>query len=270
MSASPLSAVEAAVTVARANGVRCDDPVVLSDQWHPLVHLRPAPVVARVTSGAAFAGSGDIVRELDVARHALAGGAPVAPPSDVLDPGPYEQAGHTIVFWEYVEHEGRPEPVAAGEGLRAVHDALADYEGDLPGPGHSERTIELLAALDPSDDVELLRELASQPLPPGQALHGDSHLANCMASLCGPLWHDFETACRGPREHDLAALVLRQRSYGDWPGAEQALAAYGQHDEALFDRALGAYGAWIAASWLRAGKPGEVGGELRFLRAYRR
>ena len=48
-----MSAVEAAVAVAAAYGLRCDQPVVLSEAWHVLVHLRPFPVVARVTSGAA-------------------------------------------------------------------------------------------------------------------------------------------------------------------------------------------------------------------------
>jgi hypothetical protein len=48
------------------------------------------------------------------------------------------------------------------------------------------------------------------------------------------------------------------------------LAAYGAHDEGLLERALISYAVWIAASWLRAGDPAQVAGELRFLRAYRR
>ena len=47
-----MSAVEAAVAVAADHGLRSDQPVVLSESWHVLVHLRPYPVVARVTSGA--------------------------------------------------------------------------------------------------------------------------------------------------------------------------------------------------------------------------
>ena len=64
----------------------------------------------------------------------------------------------------------------------------------------------MLDSLEPSDDVDLLRELGARaPAGAWQAVHGDCHLANCMP---GPLWHDFETACRGPREFDLAALAL--------------------------------------------------------------
>jgi hypothetical protein len=258
------------VAVARAHGVRCDDPVVLSAQWHTLVHLRPAPIVARVMGGGAFAGSGDAVRELNVAGYAAERGASVVPPSALVDPGPHEHAGYTLVFWQYLEHEGAPDPVRAGEGLRVLHDALADYDGELPPASRTERVREMLAALEPSDDVELLHELASRPLPRGQALHGDSGLYNCLSTAGGPVWHDLETACHGPREYDLAALVLRNRCYGDRPAGERALAAYGPHDEALFEQALVSYAVWIAASWLRADDPGQVEGELRYLRGHRR
>lgn len=247
--------------------MRVDDPVVLSAQWHTLVHLRPAPVVARVMGGATFAGSGDAVRELDVSRHAARRGAPVVPPSTRLDPGPHEHRGYTLVFWEYLEHAGTPDPVRAGEGLRALHDALEDYHGELPHAARTERVHEMLDAVEPSDDVEMLRELASRPLPRGQALHGDSGLYNCMSTPSGPIWHDLETTCRGPREYDLAALVLRHRCYGDRHDGERALAAYGAYDQALLARSLVSYAVWIAATWLRAGEPGAVEGELRYLRS---
>lgn len=242
---------------------------MLSAQWHTLVHLRPAPVVARVMGGATFAGSGDAVRELDVSRHAARRGAPIVPPSELLDPGPHEHTGYTVVFWEYLEHAGAPDPVRAGEGLRALHSALQDYDGELPPAARTERVHEMLAALEASDDVEMLRELAMRPLPRGQALHGDSGLYNCLSTSLGPVWHDLETACRGPREYDLAALVLGHRCYGDRPAGERALAAYGIYDEAVFEQALVSYAVWIAASWLRAGDPGAVEGELRYLRSHR-
>jgi Ser/Thr protein kinase RdoA (MazF antagonist) len=232
--------------------VRCDDPVVLRDAWHVLVHLRPAPVVARVTSGAPGVDSDDVVRELEVARHAARNGAPVVAPSDLLDPGPHEHDGHTIAFWRFVEIRGELDPGAAGHGLRVLHDALADYDGPLP---RSERRLEvetMLAGREQSDDVELLRGLASRELPEGQALHGDAHLGNCMQTARGPVWHDLETACRGPREFDLAALTLNTRWDGENPAVRAALAAYGRYDADLVEAALPVYGAWIAASWLTA------------------
>jgi hypothetical protein len=162
------TAVAAALAVARAQRLRCDDPVVLRDAWHVLVHLRPSQIVARVSTALPFPegpNPDDIERELAIALHAARAGAPVVP-----------------------------------------------------------------------------RRLASRGSPAeGQALHGDAHLGNCMASPAGPLWHDFETACRGPREYDLAAL-----------GSAEALAAYGGHDSDLADEMLVLYLVWVTASMLVA------------------
>ena len=71
-----MSAVEAAVAVADAYGVHCEKPIVLGEAWHVLVHLWPAPVVARVTGGAPGVDPGDVERELAVATHAARAGAP--------------------------------------------------------------------------------------------------------------------------------------------------------------------------------------------------
>jgi hypothetical protein len=245
-----VSAVAAAVAVARAHGVRCDDPELLRDAWHVLVHLRPSPVVARVTSGAPGVDPCGVTRELDVARHAYAAGAPVAAPSDLVDPGPHRHDGHTIVFWRFVEKSGKVDAAAAGRGLRAIHEALADYADELPPATRTEEVLAMLDPLERSADIELCCELAARPLPTGQAVHGDAHLFNCMPTAAGPVWHDLETACRGPREYDLAALVLRDRSEGPQAEAREALAAYGPHDAELLEHCLLSYGAWIAASFL--------------------
>ena len=97
-----MSAVDAAVAVAETYGVPCDEPVVLREAWHVLVHLAPSPVVARVTSGALGVDPGDVERELGVALHAARAGAPVVRPSDLLPPGPHRHGGHTLVFWQYL------------------------------------------------------------------------------------------------------------------------------------------------------------------------
>jgi hypothetical protein len=269
-----MSAVDAAVAVARAHGLRCDDPVVLSNAWHVLVHLRPSPVVARVTSGAPGVDPQDVARELDVARHAASAGAPVAEPSDLIDPGPHEHDGHVLVFWRYLVRDGELDPAAAGRGLRALHDALADYEGELDRAGHPEQVQAMLARCEPSDDVELLRELAERELPRGQALHCDAHLYNCLPTAAGPVWHDLETACRGPREYDLAALMLDDRSRGPDHAARAALAAYGSYDSDLLDEAVPVYAAWVAASFMlavdrRPDAAPALERQLEFLRRYR-
>jgi hypothetical protein len=270
-----MSAVDAAVEVAAAHGVRCEKPVVLREAWHVLVHLWPSPVVARVTSGAPGVDPGDVERELSVARHALRGHAPVVQPSDLLPPGPHRYEGHTLVFWRYLVKAGRLDAAAAGRGLRAIHDSLADYDGELPRAGRPEEVREMLEPFAPSDDVELLRELSSRELPEGQALHGDAHLFNCIQTPAGPIWHDLETACRGPREYDLAALVLDERSGESDPEAQTAAAAYGDYDEKVLEQALPVYAAWVAASFMAAiaRRPDAAPAlerQLEFLRRYRR
>jgi hypothetical protein len=247
-----MSAVDAAVAVAEAHGVHCEKPMVLSEAWHVLVHLWPAPVVARVTSGAPGVDPGDVERELAVARHAARAGAPVIRPSDLLPPGPHHHGGHTVVFWHYLVREGELDAAAAGRGLLAIHESLADYDGELPRAGRADEVRAMLRPFAPSDDVELLCELASRELPEGQALHGDAHLFNCIQTSAGPIWHDLETACRGPREYDLAALVLDDRSGDSDPDARIAAAAYGDYDEEILRQALSVYAAWIAASFMAA------------------
>jgi hypothetical protein len=247
-----MDALDAAVAVAEAHGVRCEKPIVLGEAWHVLVHLWPSPVVARVTSGAPGVNPDDVEQELRVAEHAARADAPVVQPSDLLPPGPHRHGGHTIVFWRYLVQEGTLDAAAAGRGLRAIHDSLADYDGELPRAGRAEEVRAMLEPFARSDDVELLCELASRELPEGQALHGDGHLCNCIQTAAGPIWHDLETACRGPREYDLAALVLSDRSGEPDPEARLASAAYGDYDEELLDRSIPVYGAWVAASFMVA------------------
>jgi hypothetical protein len=214
-------------------------------------------------------------RELSVARHAARGGAPVVQPSDLLPPGPHRRDGHTLVFWNYLAQAGELDAAAAGRGLHTIHDALADYDGELPRAGRAEEVRAMLAPFAPSYDVELLCELASRELPVGQALHGDAHLFNCIQTPAGPIWHDLETACRGPREYDLAALVLRDRSRDSDPEARIATAAYGYYDEDLLEQALPVYASWVAASFMAAvaRRPDAAPAlerQLHFLRGFRR
>jgi len=162
--------------------------------------------------------------------------------------------GRIVTLWRYVAPHGEVDPGSAGRGLRRIHEALCDYDGDLPPFGHPDDTMAMLDFAEPSADVELLREVASRRPPiEGQALHGDAHLSNCLPSRVGLLWHDLETACRGPREYDLAALVLRDRSLANGDAeAREALAAYGSHDADLLDELVPIYAAWVYASFLLA------------------
>ncbi|HST16053.1 MAG TPA: phosphotransferase [Gaiellaceae bacterium] len=255
MTASTQSAVAAAVACAHRLGVTCAEPVVLGDAWHVLVHLKPHPLVARVSSALPFPegpNPDDVPLELEVAGHAARAGAPVVPPSADVDPGPHRHDGHVVTFWRYVERRGDLDSRAAGRGLRLIHDALEDCAVGLPPRGHGDDVRAMLGTLEPSADVELLLVLsAGSPEPDGQALHGDAHLDNCLQSADGPLWHDLESTCRGPREYDLAALVLGDRRTGV-TRARETLCAYGSHDAALLDALVPVYAAWVYASMLLA------------------
>jgi Phosphotransferase enzyme family len=239
-------AIAAAQAVAREQGVRCDDPVVLRDAWHVLVLLRPSRVVARVSSSLPFPegpNPDDVARELAVAAHCARAGCAVVPPADEVAAVPYCHHGRTVTFWRYIEPYDEPDGREAVRVLREIHDALETYDGGpLPAFGHPMDTAAMLDALPPSKDVELLRELAARrPDVEGQALHGDAHLYNVLGTPSGPLWHDFETACRGPREYDLAAF------------AENApLDAYGPYDRELVEAMWPHYSVWVTVSMLTA------------------
>jgi Phosphotransferase enzyme family len=238
-------AVLAATAVARRYGIRSARPVVVTHHTNAVIHLVPAPVVARVaTVTAAFRqGSAWLEREVAVAAFLARAGTSVVPPSSELPPGPHEQDGLQLTFWRYVAGEGNVDPTAAGAALLEIHAALASYPGELPSLDPLRETDRLLGLvrLD-RDDGDLLaraREEAAEALaslpPPRQPLHGDAHLSNVIPTAAGPLWLDLEDTCVGPIEWDLACLVTPARIWRNPAGEVEALAAYGQHDEALVE-----------------------------------
>ena len=64
----------------------------------------------------------------------------------------------------------------------------------------------------------------------GQALHGDAAVSNCIA---GGAWIDFDLPARGPREADVATLVMRDWVHQRDGRSAEALAAYGPCDREL-------------------------------------
>jgi hypothetical protein len=71
-------ALAAALAVAAKQGLRCDEPEILRDASNLLVLLRPAPVVARITTVTSTVRHGDawLAREVAMASHLAAAGAP--------------------------------------------------------------------------------------------------------------------------------------------------------------------------------------------------
>lgn len=224
-------ALDAAVAVARSFGLRVDDPVILRDQLNVLVHLRPAPVVARVagTITRARRGTAWQERELSVAGHLARAGAPVVAPSGELPPGPHVFEGRVISFWDYAPPADPVDDAAAGEALAHCHEALRSYDGSLPLLGTVTEAEALLARLaaeetiDPATATGLLVRfqeiipVLSELRSPVQPLHGDSHLGNVLQ---GPLWNDWEDTCLGPVGWDAACLMAGRY------GRERQEAAY--------------------------------------------
>jgi Phosphotransferase enzyme family len=247
-------ALAAVAAVARRQGLSFERLRVVRDLTNVLVHLEPAPVVARVPITLARLRAPEWFAEvLELARRLADAGAPVAPPTDVVDPGPHSHDGLTVELWEYVDHDpDRFDAVLVGRSLRELHEALASSDLPLPAFHRLDEVGRLLDTLVPSavvsaDDLAALREahtlLDEDVVPDGRPLHGDAHFRNILWSPAGPLWTDLENVCSGPVEYDLAALAWR-----DQDGTEAALAAYGEYDPDLLVRVT-PYLALFLAAW---------------------
>ncbi len=95
-------AVEAAVATAARYGVVATRSHVLHHSNNVVVHLSPAPVVAKVaTSEHRRQGAASIARELAIG-HFLAGqDAPTVAPTTILPAGPHRVDGLALAFWDY-------------------------------------------------------------------------------------------------------------------------------------------------------------------------
>jgi hypothetical protein len=231
---------DAAVKVAASLGVHCDDPVVLADGANVVVHLRPAPVVAKIAASttAVRPAAAWLQRELDVVQFLAGRGAPVMTPSPEVPATVHHGDGQVMSFWAYVSSpSGAPSGgVLAGEEvigpmLRDLHAELAHYPAHLPVLAPLQDIPSYLArpqtTLTPAEAAalaaayaRLTAELGSFPARP---LHGDAGAGNLMATDSGWVWHDFEDTCSGPVAWDLAASTASQRL-----DARRVLAAYGE------------------------------------------
>ena len=222
--------MDAAVAVAHRYGLEVTEPSVVRDLSNVLVHLAPAPVIARVaTTTAAARPDGArtwLARDVAMAGWLHARGAAVVAPSDELPPGPHDEDGLALSFWRLVDPGAeRPSAVRGGLELRVLHQRLDDFPGPL-APLSSvldeARALVDRCGLDAvRDPLREAREAVEESAGPAQALHGDAHAGNLLCTGAGLLWTDFEDSCNGPVEWDLACLAFTS------PDAAAALDAYG-------------------------------------------
>src|SRR3954452_19142562 len=246
--AGQASSLAAAQAVAREYGVACDEAVRIAAGSNVVVHLKPAPVVARVMTGTAVLHEDPerwLAREVAVAAFLAERTDLVVAPSDILPPGPHEHDGFWMTLWKFVPHDAQappPEPRELGRSLRGLHAALADFRGDLAPLSEIRDWLErLLAALRPSPpltqrDIDLLRFELDALTPAvfesslsAQALHGDASISNLLRTDRGLVWNDLEDVCAGPIAWDVAGLVASARARGHSAKfVDELLAAYGE------------------------------------------
>ena len=219
---SRFGAVDAPVELARSLGLEVSRPVLLGEGMCSLWRLDPAPVVARVTRFAHLVWPVEVVAGgVALARHL---GELAVQPSSLVDPGPHVLDGRYVTFWSVAE--GPPaSPEEAGTSLRALHERARSFAASLRSFDPRPEAVRLTS--EPA-----LREAAERlelPELPAQPIHGDAHLGNVLA---GGRWLDFDEACSGPPEWDLACVRHRLLVFGELQSEiEAALAAYGDHDE---------------------------------------
>ncbi|MFZ0090229.1 MAG: aminoglycoside phosphotransferase family protein [Solirubrobacteraceae bacterium] len=252
-------AVTAAGAVASACGLRLklDEADVLQTASNVLVHLRPAPVVARVMTGTVALHDDPrtwLEREISVLEFLAPSGVAVSP-SRLIAPGPHGHDGLWMTFVEWIA-DVKPDPEvwpatllddARGLGrlLKDLHDLLRPFAGDLGGLRELRDDIErLIGQLRPANAqegetiaslrqrLELLRTIVFDSGLPTQALHGDVSLRNLLRTPYRRLWNDFEDTFRGPVHWDVASYVGSLRMHGaNERTVREMLDGYGWHDE---------------------------------------
>ncbi|MDQ2637384.1 MAG: aminoglycoside phosphotransferase family protein [Actinomycetota bacterium] len=231
-------AVSAATTAAAELGLRVADARVLYEAFSVVVHLAPAPVVARVPTvlPPSYTKSPDTQTaqqraELAVTGRLAAHGHPVIPPSPLVPAEPVRRDGFSMTFWQFVEQvpDAEPDMPKRIEETARLHAALRDYDGEELGfwAPFGMYIPDGLCALQGRDDLlpptdlaraqrewaliapVLTSRAAFETAFPDiglQAIHGDAPYHNMITTPGGELWSDFELVTVGAVESDLALV----------------------------------------------------------------
>ena len=211
--------IEAAMRVAARLGLEAGEPVLIQETNNTIVWLRPHPVIAKVGTHSDSAEM--LTFEHELVSALLAVGAPVVAPLPGTTPVRDSETGFPVSLWNRLDHD--PNAVIAadevGRSLHQVHERLSESNVSLPGFRVGLRRAQIalsddarISALAMDDRVllrlafaDLLVQLDEHSLSE-QGLHGDPASGNYLMTPSGLRWIDFESACRGPLEWDLAFL----------------------------------------------------------------
>lgn len=158
-----------AARVARRLGLAFTETVVLNRGTNVLVHLRPTPVLARVTRLAHLVRPvTDLAGAIALARSDALRGRLVAP-TTLVDPGPYVEDARYVTLWTY--YPGGPStplasPAEAGSSLRLFHESARGHAvqysargvDDVEARGQRCRKVEHVGADEPGVQAQLGRE----------------------------------------------------------------------------------------------------------------
>jgi hypothetical protein len=224
---------EIAARVARRLGLAFTEAIILNRGTNVLVHLSPAPVVARVTRLAHLVRPvSDLAGAMALARSETMRDR-VAAPTSLLDPGPHIEESRYVTFWTFYPAGTRAPlatPAEAGSSLRLLHESARAYRGPLRSFDPRPEALKIADIVDPGIGG-LLRSVVNAITVPDlarQPIHGDAHEENALA---GGVWQDLDEVCAGPTEWDLASLQHRWYLFGERQAeTAAALSAYGAHD----------------------------------------
>jgi hypothetical protein len=225
-------AIAIAIEVAQGLGLQVQKPVSLRSTNNVVVWLSPTQVVAKVGLGR----NACLRTELQVALELRARGAPIVSPAQEAPAVVHSRHGLEVTFWQY--HAQPSSADIAGtrvaSALRRLHTALGRISPDLRAslPSYL-RELQLVRTLltDPSGLPALseadrrllatvfdrLKVYLDELAPAGShvVLHGSPHSYNVLLVDDEPVFIDFETACTGPMEWDLAHVDPEaEQSYG--------------------------------------------------------
>ncbi|MEM7271489.1 MAG: phosphotransferase [Actinomycetota bacterium] len=235
--------VEPVVRLVETLGVEAAEPRVIRVGANLVVHLAPAPIVARVaTLTAEMRGRPlDYLRRERVVCDALmARGVNIVATTDLVDPGPHEVDGTACLLLNHhrlapVDFDSSADAVRVGRAFAQLSAALCDLPSHLGGGDGAEaddgqpweEVAVLMRTVAPTTEastvdriagvVETLR--AGEPDDRWQLVHGDAHRSNVALDDRGEIiWFDFEDTNRRPPAWDLASL------HRSWPAAGRVAA----------------------------------------------